>query len=192
MCCDHCRPPSISSAGKVWGPSGSPLADPSRHIPSPFPAGRDNGRLQPLALQPLGRAPRPQVRPGVRPFEGRSSHGSRTPRWGWGRSAECPIWDWKSLGSRDGPGGARPAVAGEGRSSGPARSAARASARRPRAPAGMELSSGWVRGSPLPQELPGQAGPGTQALPAMEEIMEGVSESVWPLCFSVYNMATRL
>lgn len=29
------RPPSTSSAGKVWGPLCSPLKDPSRHIPSP-------------------------------------------------------------------------------------------------------------------------------------------------------------
>lgn len=71
----------------------------------------------------------------------------------------------------------------KGRSSGPC------AARRPRVrppPSGScrdGLSSGWVRGSPLPQELPWSRpeGPGTRALPAMEEIMEGVSESVCAL-----------
>lgn len=46
------RPPSISSAGKVWGPPPEPLGGPfpAHSFTRPTPAGRDNGRLQPLAL----------------------------------------------------------------------------------------------------------------------------------------------
>lgn len=101
-----------------------------------------------------------------------------------GRSAESPIWDWKSLGSRDGAGGARPAVAGEEGEE------LRALRRSPpaRLPAALGLLPGWaVLGvgarSPRPPELPWSRpeGPGTWALAVVEEIMEGVSESAFAL-----------
>lgn len=77
------------------------------------------------------------------------------PEVGVGRGEESPIWDWKSLRSRDGAGGARPTVAGrKGRSSGPC--AARLPARLP--PSGSclaGLSSRWVRGALGGRSCPG-------------------------------------
>lgn len=98
------------------------------------------------------------------------------PEVGVGRGEESPIWDWKSLRSRDGAGGARPTVAGrKGRSSGPC--AARLPARLP--PSGSclaGLSSRWVRGALGGRSCLVQTrGTRCPGAPGCGEIMEGVS-----------------
>lgn len=99
------------------------------------------------------------------------------PEVGVGRSEESPIWDWKSPGSRDRAGRARPAVAGEEGEELQALCCLSA-----RAPAALGLLLRWVllgvgARSPRPPEPPWSrpGGPGAWALAAVEEIMEGVS-----------------
>lgn len=116
------------------------------------------------------------------------------PEVGVGRGEESPIWDWKSLRSRDGAGGARPTVAGrKGRSSGPC--AARLPARLP--PSGSclaGLSSRWVRGALDGRSCPGpdprDPAPGRSRL--WKKSWRVSLESASSLCLSVYNMATCL
>lgn len=113
------------------------------------------------------------------------------PEVGVGRSEESPIWDWKSLGSRDRAGRARPAVAGEEGEE------LRALRRSPaRAPAALGLLPGWaVLGVGAQEPLaalvqarrtrrPGALGRGRNH--------GGCLSSPPLLCLSVYNMATCL
>lgn len=124
------------------------------------------------------------------------------PEVGVGTSEESPIWDWKSLGSRDRAGRARPAVAGEEGEELWALCLSLA-----RAPATLGLLPGWAllragARSPRLRELawsrPGS--PDTRALAAVEEIMEGVSRvrlssaslfTIWRPAFKLYFYSQR-
>lgn len=124
------------------------------------------------------------------------------PEVGVGTSEESPIWDWKSLGSRDRAGRARPAAAGEEGEE------LRAQRRSPaRAPAALGILPGWAflragaRG-PGPPELAwdGPGGPAPRAFAAVEEIMEGVSRvrlffaslfTIWRPAFKLYFYSQR-
>lgn len=124
------------------------------------------------------------------------------PGVGVGRSEESPSWDWKSLGSRDRAGSARPAVAGEEGEE--LRALCRSSAR---APVALGLLPGWAllrvcARSLRPPELPWfrLQKPSTQALAAVEEIMEGVFRvrlfstslfTIWRLAFKLYFYSQR-
>lgn len=124
------------------------------------------------------------------------------PEVGVGTSEECPIWDWKALGSRDRAGRARPAVAGEEGEE--LRALCRSSAR---APAAFGLLPGWAllragARSPRPPELAWSRprGPDTRALAAVEEIMEGVFRvrvfcaslfTIWRPAFKLYFYSQR-
>lgn len=123
------------------------------------------------------------------------------PEVGVGTSEESPIWDWKSLGSRDRAGRARPAVAGEEGEE------LRARCRSPaRAPAALGVLPGWalLRAGAWglrPPELAwyGPGGPDARAL-ATVEIMEGVSRvrlfsaslfTIWRPAFKLYFYSQR-
>lgn len=124
------------------------------------------------------------------------------PKVGVGRSKESPIWDWKSLGSRDGADGARLAVAGEEGEE--LRALSRSLARSPSA---LGPLPGWAllragARSPRPPELPWSraAGRGARLLPALEGIMEGVSRvllfsaslfTIWRPAFKLYFYSQR-
>lgn len=122
------------------------------------------------------------------------------PEVGVGRSEENPIWDWKSLGSRDIAGRARRAVAGEEGEE--LRAQCRLPARAPAvlgASARPGFSSGWVRGALGRGSCPGPD-PGDRALAAVEEIMEGVSRvclffaslfTIWRPAFKLYFYSQR-
>lgn len=124
------------------------------------------------------------------------------PEVGVGTSEESPIWDWKSLGSRDRAGRARPAVAGEEGEE------LRARCRSPaRAPAALGVLPGWallragawgLRPPELAWYRPG--GPDARALATVEEIMEGVSRvrlfsaslfTIWRPAFKLYFYSQR-
>lgn len=124
---------------------------------------------------------------------GESSGGSN-PEVVVGRSEESPIWDWKSLRSRNRAGRAGTAVAGEEGEE------LWAQCRSPvRAPAALWLLPGWAlpgvaARSPRLPELPWSRPqePGAQPLAAVEEITEGVlSVSSLPL-FTIWRPAFKL
>lgn len=120
---------------------------------------------------------------------------------GVGRSEESPIWDWKSLGSRD----SRQGTAGGGGEEG---EELRAQCRLPaRAPAALGLLPGWAllgvaAPSPWLPELPWSRprAPRSRAFAAVEEIMEGVFRvrlfstslfTIWRPAFKLYFYSQR-
>lgn len=119
---------------------------------------------------------------------------------GRGREAS-PIWDWKSLGSRDRADWARPAVAVAvavaGEEGEELRARGRAPARRPRLAALPGSSAGGCT-QPGAQPAPSRARPKRGGVEAAGLVAWGAGGarggclSSPPLCRSVYNMATCL